>query len=155
MPVMDGLTALQKIMTECPTSVLMVSSLTTEGAESTLKALELGAIDFIPKGMSFVNVGIVNIKQDLINKIKSIGRQKSLHKRLSSIRNRSHLRETQGALPRTHLTKRGFSAIALGISTGGPLSLQKVIPLISENMRIPLFIVQHMPPKFTKSLAEP
>ena len=70
MPRMDGLTALKKIMEECPTPVLMVSSITTEGAEATLKALELGAVDFIPKELSYVSVNIIKIKEDLTSKSK-------------------------------------------------------------------------------------
>ena len=58
MPVMDGLTALKKIMSDCPTSVIMVSSLTSEGADSTIKAMELGAVDFIPKELSFISMNI-------------------------------------------------------------------------------------------------
>jgi len=156
MPKMDGLSALKRIMAECPTSVIMVSSLTTEGAEATLKALELGAVDFIPKEMSYVSVNIINIKEDLIRKVKTIVREKALRTRLARIQRsggiepaEKHAKITSHVLP-----KIGYKSIALGISTGGPLSLQKVIPKLSSNIRIPIFIVQHMPPKFTQSLAE-
>ena len=67
MPVMDGLTALKKIMSDCPTSVIMVSSLTSEGADSTIKAMELGAVDFIPKELSFIGMNITKMKEDLIH----------------------------------------------------------------------------------------
>lgn len=154
MPVMDGITALEKIMKECPTPVLMVSSLTTEGAESTIKAMELGAVDFIPKGMSYVNIGIVNIKEDLIKKIKSIVRQRIMQDRMNRIRKPASAASHSTSTAASHLNTKGFKAIALGISTGGPLSLQKVIPQLNPSMHIPMFIVQHMPPKFTKSLAE-
>lgn len=155
MPVMDGLTALGKIMSESPIPVIMVSSLTTEGADSTLKALELGAVDFIPKGMSYANDGLNNIKRDLIKKVKSIVKQKSLRTRISNIQARKNLRQTIiSTSVETQIKKKNFKAIALGISTGGPLSLQKVIPNISSSLKLPIFIVQHMPPKFTKSLAE-
>lgn len=155
MPRMDGLSALKIIMKEAPTSVVMVSSLTTEGAESTLKALELGAVDFIPKEMSFVSVNISEIKADLIKKVKTICRQTQLHKRLKKISGmtgkniKPSISKSFSGLPRDN-----YKAIAIGISTGGPLSLQKVIPQFSKDIRIPIFIVQHMPPKFTKSLAD-
>ncbi|MFA7229063.1 MAG: chemotaxis response regulator protein-glutamate methylesterase [Melioribacteraceae bacterium] len=156
MPVMDGLTALKKIMTDCPTSVIMVSSITTEGALATIKALELGAVDFIPKELSFVSVSITNIREDLIQKVKEIVRQKSLKDRLLRIRNSS-----APAIPPKRITnvikdipRIGYRAIAIGISTGGPFTLQKVLPMISDKINVPVFIVQHMPPKFTKSLAE-
>jgi two-component system, chemotaxis family, protein-glutamate methylesterase/glutaminase len=154
MPVMDGLTALKLIMKDAPTSVIMVSSITTEGAESTLKAFEYGAIDFISKEQSFVSVNITNIKDELIRKIKSIVYHKwNTASKSSSTLNKSSSQLTsiisKGTLPNIR-----YNAIALGVSTGGPISLQKVIPLLSENLNVPIFIVQHMPPKFTKSLAD-
>lgn len=156
MPRMDGLTALEKIMKDCPTSVIMVSSLTTEGADSTIKALELGAVDFIPKEMSFVSVNIVKIKEDLIRKVKALVKQRFLRKRLSRIQGvtKSKTPVKARASQKTSLPRMNYKAIALGISTGGPLSLQKVIPNLNLDMKVPMFIVQHMPPKFTKSLAD-
>ena len=85
MPRMDGLTALRQIMKECPTPVLMVSSLTLEGADVTLKALELGAVDFIPKEMSFVSVAITSIKEELVSKVKAIYKSKSVMSRVSKL----------------------------------------------------------------------
>jgi len=159
MPRMDGLTALQKIMKEFPTPVLMVSSLTTEGAKDTLKALEYGAVDFIPKELSFVNVNIIKIKEDLVAKVKSIVSQKSLLLRLQRIHNLNFNKNIFPSGPKQDYSSKslpqiGYRAIALGISTGGPMSLQRVIPKLSKKLSIPMFVVQHMPPKFTKSLAE-
>lgn len=157
MPKMDGLTALKKIMKDCPTSVLMVSSLTTEGAEATLKALEYGAIDFIPKELSFVNVNIIKVKEDLIRKIKDIVRHRQLKDGLSRLRRIKGIESARASTIVTvnkEIPRVGFKAIALGVSTGGPLSLQKVIPRLSKKINVPMFIVQHMPPKFTKSLAD-
>jgi len=154
MPVMNGLTSLKLIMKNAPTSVIMVSSITTEGAESTLKAFEYGAVDFISKEQSFVSVNITNIKDELIRKIKSIVYQKWN----TALKQKSPLSKTSAGIvspaSRGILPKIGYNAIALGVSTGGPISLQKVIPLLSENLNVPIFIVQHMPPKFTKSLAD-
>jgi len=159
MPRMDGLTALQKIMKEFPTPVLMVSSLTTEGAKDTLKALEYGAVDFIPKELSFVNVNIIKIKEDLVAKVKTIVSQKSLGLRLQRIHNLNFNKNISASTPKQDYSSKslpqiGYRAIALGISTGGPMSLQRVIPKLSKKLSIPMFVVQHMPPKFTKSLAE-
>ncbi len=155
MPRMDGLTALKKVMAECPTSVIMISSLTTEGAEATMKAFELGAVDFIPKELSYVSVNIVKIKEDLIRKVKEIVRQRSLQFRLRRIQGVSgELKTAAPSVAKGSLPKIGYKAVALGISTGGPMSLQKVIPKISSKINCPIFIVQHMPPKFTKSLAD-
>ncbi len=148
MPVMDGLTALQKIMVQRPTAVIMVSSLTSEGAEATIKALSLGAVDFIPKGMSFVNVDIKKIKGDLVKKIKQIAVKSRL-----SVFNANRNEVAHSKIFKEPVNKN-FRAVSIGISTGGPLSLKEVIPHISENLKTPVFIVQHMPPKFTFSLAQ-
>ncbi|MDP2365658.1 MAG: response regulator, partial [Ignavibacteria bacterium] len=159
MPLMDGLTALQRIMKDYPTPVLMVSSLTTEGAKETLKALEYGAVDFIPKELSYENININKIKENLVAKVKAIVSQKSLILILKRIQNLNFNKNSAPLIPKKEsplksLPQIGYRAIALGISTGGPMSLQKVIPKLSKTMSIPMFIVQHMPPKFTKSLAE-
>lgn len=159
MPEMDGLTALKIIMKEFPTPVLMVSSLTTEGAKETLKALEYGAIDFIPKELSYINVNIVKIREELIEKVKAIVSQKSFSLRLKRINNLNLHQITETSFAKQNNNRKtipalGYSAIAIGISTGGPMSLQKVVPRLSKKISVPVFIVQHMPPKFTKSLAE-
>jgi len=154
MPKMDGLTALEKIMSECPTAVIMVSSLTLEGAEITLKALDLGAVDFIPKEMSFVSVAITGIKEELISKVKSIYQDKSVVSRLNRV-NICDKKSTSSIKNVTYnLPALNYKALAIGISTGGPISLQKIVPQLSEKTKIPVFIVQHMPPKFTASLAD-
>jgi len=156
MPKMDGLTALKKIMNDCPTSVIMISSITTEGADATLKALELGAVDFIPKELSYVNVNIINIKEDLIRRVKEIVKQRSLKERINRLnRIKSNTPDPQVKYPiESYLPPNNYKAIALGISTGGPMTLQRILPEISPNINCPFFIVQHMPPKFTKSLAD-
>ncbi len=154
MPRMNGLTALKKIMADCPTSVLMLSSLTTEGADVTIKALEYGAVDFIPKELSYVNVNIINIKDELTRKIKEIVKQRAIRNRLKRVQKLSPASARSTNYRQIVLPKIGYKAIVLGISTGGPFSLQKLMPVLSSKMKCPIFIVQHMPPKFTKSLAE-
>lgn len=159
MPRMDGLTALKIIMKECPTPVLMVSSLTTEGAFETIKALEYGAVDFIAKELAYLDVNINGIKDELIAKVKSIAGQNSLIAKLQRIQKlnfnkNTHTFTTKQEYALKQLPQIGYRAVALGISTGGPMSLQKVIPKLSKKLSIPVFVVQHMPPKFTKSLAE-
>jgi two-component system, chemotaxis family, protein-glutamate methylesterase/glutaminase len=171
MPRMDGLTALEKIMKDCPTPVLMVSSITTEGAEATLRAMDLGAVDFIPKQLSYVSLDIVKIKADLVEKVKAIARSRSLARRLASIRGmaqRMQPGQTQAGLPGAAAAAAykapsesvfrpssiDFQVVTLGISTGGPFSLQKIIPMLPKNFPLPILVVQHMPPKFTKSLSD-
>jgi two-component system chemotaxis response regulator CheB len=160
MPRMDGLTALEKIMAETPLPVIMVSSLTTEGADATMKALDLGAVDFIPKEKSFASFGVMNIEDDLRNKIKQFARRTNLMRRLRPV----SFGRTAGAVlpapaapsvPPKTISKPGHKKIVIiGTSTGGPQSLQKVIPRLPEDIGVPIVVVQHMPPNFTQSLAQ-
>ncbi|NOX36913.1 MAG: chemotaxis response regulator protein-glutamate methylesterase [Calditrichaeota bacterium] len=149
MPRMDGLTALRRIMQEHPVPVIMISSLTYEGARETIQALELGAIDFIPKQFSFVSIGQVEIKEQLIQKIRAAAqsRFRLLRRRIS--------RPAASSGRRIHFPRLpSVKIIVIGISTGGPLSLQKVIPRLPAEFSVPIAIVQHMPPNFTRLLAE-
>jgi len=164
MPRMDGLTALRVIMKEIPLPVLMVSSLTTEGAQATLDALNLGAVDFIPKQLSYVSLDIIKIKEELIHKVKTIVRSRSLRHRLARWRTKSgfsddtpvqHSLENQAmALSRVAKPAVPLRLTAIGVSTGGPPALQQIIPKIPADYPTGIAIVQHMPPKFTRSLAE-
>ncbi len=154
MPRMDGITALKRIMRDFPRPVLMVSSLTKEGAETTIEALQAGAVDFIPKQFSYVSLEITKIQEDLVAKVKTIARSRS----------RLFRRSAAGTTPaaaapvRTPATA-GLGAsdarlIAIGISTGGPFALQHVVPALPAELPVPVVIVQHMPPHFTRSLAD-
>ncbi len=165
MPRMDGLTALRHIMKDDPVPVMMVSSITTEGAEATLEALDLGAVDFIPKQMSYVSLDIVKIKEDLLAKIKNIvGRKHVLMARFRTKSRFAHaasgkVRETRAAVvaPRvrvTHKKSHPIELIAIGSSTGGPPALYSVIAALPANLPVGVVIAQHMPPAFTKSLAD-
>jgi len=151
---MDGLTALQKIMNENPMPIIMVSSLTTEGAESTLKALDLGAMDFIPKDKSFASFGIMKIEDQLISKIRSFAKRKTFFRRPLTAR----LATTKPVAPTIKKPAPKITSkkklVIIGTSTGGPQSLQKVIPMLPADLGVPVLIVQHMPPNFTKSLAQ-
>lgn len=145
MPRMDGITALRQIMREHPVPVIMISSLTQEGARATIEALEAGAVDFIPKQHAYVSIEISRIRAELIEKIKAI------------TRTRPHLRMRSRTAGRERLPMLDFTdaqIIAIGTSTGGPRALQQVIPALPANLPVPVVVVQHMPPHFTRSLAE-
>jgi two-component system, chemotaxis family, protein-glutamate methylesterase/glutaminase len=159
MPQLDGLSALKILMKENPVPVLMISSLTTEGAATTLEALNLGAVDFIPKDLSYVSVDIVKIREELVAKVKEITRSRGLQFRLKRIK--SAARRPDGALIAPPVPRKpavipaaGFRGIVLGISTGGPFALLQTIPKLPANMPIGIAIVQHMPAGFTRSMAE-
>lgn len=157
MPGLNGLETLDKIMKDFPVPVLMVSSFTTEGADVTIKALSLGAVDFLPKEPSAVASGVMKIKNELIDKVRSIYKQTSIATRLKRI---SDITVGEKKSPKQKTQARDWTpafeikAILIGISTGGPLSLQKVIPHLHAQLPVPIVIVQHMPPMFTFSLAE-
>ena len=175
MPTMDGITALERIMKSNPTPVIMVSSLTKEGADATLKALDLGAVDFMTKDSQ--SFGGTDIEKGLKDKIRKFAKNKSLVKLLttSSTSNfnsnqsfripGAHSHPTSVSTPFAHssnvdgskrvvINKTGIKrVVALGTSTGGPQSLQKVIPLLPADLGVPVVITQHMPPNFTQSLA--
>jgi len=161
MPGMDGLTALGIIMKELPRPVIMVSSLTTEGAQATMEALRLGAVDFIPKNLSYVSLDISSIKEELIAKVKGVARSKALQFRLRRIQQstattpagRSAELPPRGQ-PAQQLPHGNFGAVVLGVSTGGPFALLQIIPKLAPRFPLGILIVQHMPPHFTKSLSE-
>jgi two-component system, chemotaxis family, protein-glutamate methylesterase/glutaminase len=161
MPEMDGLTALGILMKENPVPVLMVSSLTTDGASTTLEALNLGAVDFIPKDLSYVSVDIVKIREELIAKVKEITRSRGLQFRLRRIKSASQKPDQrQPRAPSQSFVKSaarpqgGYRGIVLGISTGGPFALLQTIPKLPANLPLGIAIVQHMPAGFTRSMAD-
>ncbi|UCD35435.1 MAG: chemotaxis response regulator protein-glutamate methylesterase [Nitrospiraceae bacterium] len=149
MPRMDGIEALKQIMAKTPVPVLMVSSLTNEGAQVTLDALDLGAVDFIPKNLSDLSINIVRIKDILISKIKAIGTKGLIRPLKKAIA----LHPSPPAQSRFSLHRR-INVIAIGSSTGGPKALQGILPLLPEGFTVPIVIAQHMPPSFTGPLAE-
>lgn len=154
---MDGLTALERIMQESPTRVLMLSSLTREGAETTIRALELGAVDFIDKARAESSMDITLLGNELISKVRAIagvdvekvkaGQANALDVQASPMERRAH--------PTHGLHKPGLvDIVAIGTSTGGPPALQAIIPRLPIDFPAGVIVVQHMPPGFTRTLAE-
>ncbi|MEO6913783.1 MAG: chemotaxis response regulator protein-glutamate methylesterase [Candidatus Baltobacteraceae bacterium] len=143
MPGIGGLEAVRQIMAARKVPIIMVSSLTREGAETTFRALDLGAVDFIPKPDS-AYVEIKNVARDLIAKVRVFARRPAP--------GTPPARETQRARRRT--LRERFECVAIGTSTGGPVALSRIIPKIPADFPIPIVIVQHMPAGFTRPLAE-
>ena len=150
MPRMNGLRALRYIMDENPLPVVMVSSLTTEGARVTLQALEMGAVDFIPKNLSDLSVNILKIEKVLIEKIKYLARRKVI--RLPGPGGKPVI-AVEGTARRPARSKR-VEVVVIGTSTGGPKALQELVPRLPGNLPVPVLIVQHMPESFTQPFAE-
>ena len=147
MPVMDGITALKQIVKDFSIPVVMLSSLTQSGADLTLQALEIGAVDFITKPTSIFKINTDEIKTELIDKILEAAQVKL--SKVSKVPIRKSIRPK--AVPRSSALKK---IVAIGTSTGGPRALQAVVPLIPADIEAAVLIVQHMPVGFTKSLAE-
>ncbi|MFN3479057.1 MAG: chemotaxis response regulator protein-glutamate methylesterase [Thermodesulfovibrionales bacterium] len=152
MPRMDGITALKHIMEKNPLPVIMVSSLTVEGAKVTLDALDLGAVDFIPKNLSDLSINIIKIKEILIEKIKHIARKGLAKKQLRPVAPKAV--EIPRSMPVRTTGERRINLVAIGTSTGGPKALQEIIPKLPKDFPTPIVIAQHMPPNFTGPFAE-
>jgi len=169
MPRMDGLTCLKKIMADFPMPVLMVSSLTQEGAQATLDALSLGALDFIPKESGFASLSILQIQHDLQEKVRRLATSPRFHKTAGAPPTSAAAPASPGApaaSPKpaappksTSPQGSGFSGppsdlLVIGSSTGGPKALQDILPNLPANLPVPCLIVQHMPSTFTKPFAD-
>lgn len=148
MPVLDGLSALERIMHECPTPVVMLSSLTGKGGDQTLRALDLGAVDFIDKSAAGGSMDFNNLLQELTSKIL-IAARIDIGKLVS-----------KKPLARAPLTvakvdkSSGTAVVLIGVSTGGPPALQTILSAIPASFPVPILVVQHMPIGFTASLAD-
>lgn len=150
MPVMDGLKALELIMAECPTPVVMISSLTRAGAIATMQALELGAVDFVAKTAGPIS-NIAEIRTEILTKCRA-----AVKANVAQLAKKQIIGSVQGHKP-VYPSLSGLTEeclIAIGTSTGGPRALQEVITKLPGNIPCGIVIVQHMPPGFTKSLAE-
>ncbi len=147
MPVMDGLTALRHIMRKCPTNVLMVSSLTTEGSNASLQALRLGAADVLAKDHSTFSLKIVTKLQDrLLESVRALA---------SSTRFKPNTtRPATAAVPTKAFTPRPCDLLLIGSSTGGPPVLEKILADLPPRIRPAVIIAQHMPEIFTRSMTE-
>jgi two-component system chemotaxis response regulator CheB len=169
MPRMDGLTCLKKIMADHPMPVLMVSSLTQEGAQATLDALSLGALDFIPKESGFASMSILQIQHDLQEKVRRLATSPRFHKVSPASTSPTHapaapvpVRPAASAKPPAPPPPAGSGLgtspqaelLVIGSSTGGPKALQDVLPTLPAALPVPCLIVQHMPSTFTKPFAD-
>jgi len=161
MPVLDGPGMLRRLMATSPTRVVMLSSLTTEGAAVTLDALDAGAIDFVAKPGGSLSIDVGRVGGDLVAKIRAAAgmSEASFLAHRNRVARRAMLRPApavQKAVARPvrvgATTARRLVVIAS--STGGPSALNAVVPLLPGNLAAGVLIVQHMPPGFTASLAD-
>jgi len=177
MPLMNGLEALQEIMLKCPVPVVMLSSTTKIGAENTMLAMAYGAVDFVAKPGGAISLNLHEVKEEIIEKVaaasgvqvsklKKVGIPSSLNKAPEkNVLPIAAFKETIKTPPLALSSqlntskKQEFSIynktfVMIGTSTGGPRALQEVLTKLPKDILAPVLIVQHMPPGFTKSLAE-
>lgn len=148
MPDMGGLQALEYIMKRYPRPVLMISALAKKGAESTLKALELGAVDFIEKPSRFPG-SINGVREDVVQKIKT-----AAHSRAREVWERARKVKPPRKVRTRKSLVRGGRVVVVGASAGGPKALGQIIPALPEGLPASVAIVQHMPEQFTGSFAQ-
>lgn len=152
MPEMDGLTCLCEIMANSPRPVVMVSSITAKGAQVTLEALELGAVDFVEKPGGTVSLNIETVRGPLIAKIKAAARAKP--RRAHTVLQRVRRAAQVSARPHHSASLEPVSGIVvIGVSTGGPRTLEDILPELSADFPWPVIVAQHMPAAFTASFA--
>jgi len=151
MPKLDGVTALQLILEEKICPVVMVSSLTQKGTTTTFECLELGAFDFVAKPDGTVSSNMGAVADELMSKLKAAAVRGVISK---DRRSREVRAPYKPSLPATFPNSNRTMAIAIGISTGGPATLQDVLPHIPGDVPASVFLVQHMPPAFIASFAK-
>ncbi|RBW47449.1 chemotaxis response regulator protein-glutamate methylesterase [Psychromonas sp. B3M02] len=180
MPVMDGITAVQKIMDVAPTPILMFSSLTHQGASATLDALEAGACDFLPKKFEDIARDKEEATTLLQQRIQQIAKRRVMRvpekkaglatktplttpassiakpaaTRLTPANERNELTPKPAALKRHKASGKNYNVLAIGTSTGGPVALQKILTALPAHFKLPIVLVQHMPGTFTKAFAD-
>lgn len=152
MPNMSGLQALEEIMKTNPMPVIMVSTMTQEGAETTLKALALGCVDFIGKPSGSISLNIREVGQEIIDKVIAASTAKVRPIGSMFTPPARTLPQKPRMNPPTLTGRRDIVAIAS--STGGPMALSELLPKLPKNFPVPIVITQHMPKEFTGSFSK-
>ncbi len=178
MPVMDGITAVKKIMESSPTPILMFSSLTHDGAKATLDALEAGALDFLPKRFEDIATNKDDAIKLLQQRVKALGRRRmyrpaarpaiqpkvtptqtrtpSISKPsigATSTANTAPAAAARRASGPSRASGKQYKALLIGTSTGGPVALQRILTQFPANYPHPILLIQHMPAAFTPAFA--
>ncbi|MBE0363699.1 two-component system, chemotaxis family, response regulator CheB [Pseudoalteromonas ulvae UL12] len=172
MPVLDGISAVKKIMESNPTPILMFSSLTHAGASATLDALEAGALDFLPKKFEDIARDKEEATRLLQQKVKEIGRRRisrfnrprpatptaSAPIRSSTVTQPDRSFSTRQFEPKApeadfRASGKKYQLVAIGTSTGGPVALQNILTQLPANFPHPILLIQHMPAAFTPAFA--
>ncbi|MBE0577731.1 MAG: chemotaxis response regulator protein-glutamate methylesterase [Desulfuromonadales bacterium] len=156
MPRMDGFTLLRIVMQKQPTPIIVVSSRSDD--EDVFKALELGAVEFVPKPSSKVSPILMDIREELLEKVREVTRANlknvMAHSKTAG-KQRDNLPKRAARLNALTDAARGdFRMVVIGSSTGGPPALQSIFSAIQEEIPVAFAVAQHMPPDFTRTFAE-
>lgn len=165
MPVMDGLTSMQYILEEfSEVAVLILSSLTQEGALKTFEALELGAFDYVSKPSGTVSSNLYIVGKEIIEKVKAAYKymqKRSRHQRIMNgkstaigIRSSKNYIKPNIGERKAVISDNLSKVVVIGISTGGPSTLMEVLPQLPGDLKASIIVVQHMPPSFTGQFAK-
>lgn len=158
MPIMDGIAAVREIMQIRPVPVLMFSSLTTEGGQATLDALDAGAVDFMLKRMEDMALSHKEFAEEIRSRIRAVARRsiplsKPVFKKSKSALRSDDSEETGKQVSKSSATDRisleNYKIIVIGASTGGPSAVQGIISSLPKGFPIPVLVIQHMPAAFT------
>jgi two-component system, chemotaxis family, protein-glutamate methylesterase/glutaminase len=161
MPVMDGLQATAEIMTTNPRPIVVVSSESRQGAASTLRALELGAIEFVAKPSSGIDLDMHSVREDLLRKVRLAAKVRvvrSASRIASEIKNADRTAISQPPIPASMLAAptnydQRFPIVILAASTGGPATVMRLAPGFTRDFPAAVILVQHMPAAFTTQYA--
>lgn len=162
MPVMDGITAVRRIMASRPTPILMFSSLTHEGAQATLDALDAGAADFLPKTLEDISHDFAEAADVLRARVCAIARRGAARARtvpapapapVPAAAPAAAPPRPRAVAPAAPAGQR-YAILAIGASTGGPVALQTVLKRLVGQFPLPILVVQHMPAAFTGPFAQ-
>ena len=173
MPGMGGLEAIRRIMSIRPTPIIVLSAHAQKGAELTLQALDLGAVDFVLKPSTSLSGGINSVAQELIEKVKNASRivfpapsaaaaspngpaaSGTFASALSAPAKAAVQAPPRAPVPRGEFAEGSeYELVAIGTSTGGPVALKTVLTMLPGDLPVGIVVVQHMPPVFTKAFAE-
>ena len=146
MPVMNGIDAIKAIMATQPIPILMLSTWSTDGAKTTLKGLEAGAVDYLPKRFEDISADSKVAHKTLCERV-----QKLAHSKIVTSNKSIHRYSTNNFTPDK---KQTINLVVIGTSTGGPIALQKVLTKLPASFPHPILLIQHMPATFTPSFAE-
>ncbi len=154
MPRMDGLEATQNIMTQNPRPIVIVSSESRQGAASTLRALELGAIDFVSKPSNGIDLDMKKVSDELLRKLKMAAKVRVVRTaaRHDAVKSPAFKTQAQSTKDSGNMDAR-FPLVVIAASTGGPATLMRLMPRFPKEFPAAVVLVQHMPATFTSQLS--